>query len=204
MSDVELRPCPFCGLSGFGRLSCDFGGELDEEQVTCDQCDAVGPGGNSVDAANTLWNTRPEEDRLRAEVEALRALVAELEWVGAHDWKTYDREGWTVCSRCGMVRNYDRETPCRGTTPPVAPRTERRELGELAKELDAAATNLAEQSVRYRHRRTGKTYVLTSVSLRESDLTLLVHYVPTECRGVTFTRPLVEFQEKFEEHGVKR
>lgn len=41
-----------------------------------------------------------ELDRLRSEVEALRARVAELEGAGAHD----------------------REAPCRGKTPPVAPR----------------------------------------------------------------------------------
>lgn len=136
-------------------------------------------------------------DRLRAEVEALRARVAELEGAGAHEWTKHEREGWSVCSRCGMVRNYDRETPCRGKTPLVAPRTERRELRELAEELHETASALAEKSVRYRHRRTGKTYVLTSVSFRESDLAMLVSYVPTECRGVTFTRPLVEFQERF-------
>ena len=28
----------------------------------------------------------------------------------AHEWTKREREGWSVCSRCGMVRNYDRET----------------------------------------------------------------------------------------------
>ncbi len=31
-------------------------------------------------------------------------------------------EGWTVCSRCGLVRNYDRESPCRRVMPEIEPR----------------------------------------------------------------------------------
>ena len=27
-----------------------------------------------------------------------------------HEWVQHEREGWSVCSRCGMVRNYDRDT----------------------------------------------------------------------------------------------
>src|SRR5690606_10067103 len=39
-----------------------------------------------------------------------------------HEWAPHERDGWSVCSRCGMVRNYDRETPCRGSLPKVAQR----------------------------------------------------------------------------------
>jgi hypothetical protein len=84
-----------------------------------------------------------------------------------------------------------------------APRTERRELSELARELDTVAMTLAEKSVRYRHRRTGSAYTLIGVSLRESDLAMLVQYVPSEDKRVVFTRPLLEFQEKFECEGPK-
>jgi hypothetical protein len=39
-----------------------------------------------------------------------------------HEWAPHERDGWSVCSRCGLVRNYDRETPCRGTMPEIHPR----------------------------------------------------------------------------------
>ena len=39
-----------------------------------------------------------------------------------HEWAQHEREGWTVCSRCGLVRNYDRESPCRRVMPEIEPR----------------------------------------------------------------------------------
>ena len=37
-----------------------------------------------------------------------------------HEWAKHEREGWSVCSRCGMVRNYDREqTTCSGALPKI-------------------------------------------------------------------------------------
>ena len=39
-----------------------------------------------------------------------------------HEWAQHEREGWTVCSRCGLVRNYDRESPCRRVMPEIQPR----------------------------------------------------------------------------------
>lgn len=37
-----------------------------------------------------------------------------------HEWAPHEREGWSVCSRCGMVRNYDRETTtCSGALPKI-------------------------------------------------------------------------------------
>jgi hypothetical protein len=39
-----------------------------------------------------------------------------------HEGAPHEREGWSVCSRCGLVRNYDRETPCRGVMPETQPR----------------------------------------------------------------------------------
>ena len=43
----------------------------------------------------------------------------------AHEWTKREREGWSVCSRCGMVRNYDRETTtCSGALPKIRQRSE--------------------------------------------------------------------------------
>jgi hypothetical protein len=39
-----------------------------------------------------------------------------------HEWAPREPEGWSACSRCGMVRNYDRERPCRGAMPEIKPR----------------------------------------------------------------------------------
>lgn len=42
-----------------------------------------------------------------------------------HEWAPHGREGWSVCSRCGMVRNYDREmTTCSGALPKIRQRSE--------------------------------------------------------------------------------
>ena len=42
-----------------------------------------------------------------------------------HEWTKHEREGWSVCSRCGMVRNYDREqTTCSGALPKIRQRSE--------------------------------------------------------------------------------
>lgn len=47
-----------------------------------------------------------------------------------HEWTPHEREGWSVCSRCGMVRNYDRETPCRGALPKIRQRSEVEDCGQ--------------------------------------------------------------------------
>ena len=40
-----------------------------------------------------------------------------------HNYVAHEREGWSVCTRCGMVRNYDRPIAgCRGVTGNIAVR----------------------------------------------------------------------------------
>lgn len=40
-----------------------------------------------------------------------------------HNYIAHEREGWSVCTRCGMVRNYDRPIAgCRGVTGNIAVR----------------------------------------------------------------------------------
>ena len=47
------------------------------------------------------------------------AELAEIE----HNYVAHEREGWSVCTRCGMVRNYDRPIAgCRGVTGNLAVR----------------------------------------------------------------------------------
>lgn len=46
--------------------------------------------------------------------------------MGEHEWAKHQRDGWTYCLRCGMVRNHQgKETACRGELPKVEPRTEK-------------------------------------------------------------------------------
>ncbi len=47
-----------------------------------------------------------------------------------HEWVTHGRDGWSVCSRCGMVRNYDRETACSGALPKIRQRSEIEDCGQ--------------------------------------------------------------------------
>lgn len=44
--------------------------------------------------------------------------------MGEHEWAKHQRDGWTYCLRCGMVRNHQgKETACRGELPTVEPRS---------------------------------------------------------------------------------
>ena len=48
-----------------------------------------------------------------------------------HEWTKHEREGWSVCSHCGMVRNYDRETTtCSGALPKIRQRSEIEDCGQ--------------------------------------------------------------------------
>lgn len=50
----------------------------------------------------------------------------------------------------------------------------------------------------YKHLKSGRTYTVSTVALREADLEPLVVYRNPNT-GVVFCRPLTEFQERFEE-----
>lgn len=44
--------------------------------------------------------------------------------MGEHNY-VIDGDGWEACTRCGMVRNRDKVTECRGALPAVAQREQR-------------------------------------------------------------------------------
>lgn len=46
-------PCPFCGEADNLEFTDEVLGQI---QVVCSECGAFGPGGDSHDAANALWN----------------------------------------------------------------------------------------------------------------------------------------------------
>ncbi len=48
-----------------------------------------------------------------------------------HEWAPHERDGWSVCSRCGMVRNYNRETTtCSGALSKIRQRSEIEDCGQ--------------------------------------------------------------------------
>lgn len=89
--------------------------------------------------------------------------------MGEHEWAKHQRDGWTYCLRCGMVRNQGKETACNGELPKVETRTETTFLStetcgtceereaELRR-LRAACESMAEcfeAAVRYANRKQG-------------------------------------------------
>ena len=72
MSDIELKPCPFCG----GKAKCiEYYGLF---HVICCDCYIAGRDRPSIDEAIEAWNIRPIEDALQAENERLKKELADL------------------------------------------------------------------------------------------------------------------------------
>lgn len=63
----ELKPCPFCGHNEYLETQYENG----DHWVYCDYCGATGSVHVGDNSEFDLWNTRPIEDALRAEVERL-------------------------------------------------------------------------------------------------------------------------------------
>ena len=81
METVELKPCPFCGGDIVRTIIDDIAYMTNPHTAVCKECGACGPNTHSSESAIVDWNTRPEEDRLRAR-------IAELE--GAQKWRPTD------------------------------------------------------------------------------------------------------------------
>lgn len=82
----ELKECPFCNADEVQRREFSaFSGHSGE----CKCCGALGPISRDIERARILWDTRPEEDRLRAEnkelVKALSDVVAYLRETAHHN-----------------------------------------------------------------------------------------------------------------------
>lgn len=71
----ELKLCPFCG-SAETPVCIQY--KDDQFAVSCEPCGFGGPDHPQEDIAIELWNTRPVEDSLRAEVERLRKALEAL------------------------------------------------------------------------------------------------------------------------------
>jgi hypothetical protein len=82
----ELKPCPFCGQSDMLRIGKIEGPGSDgimlppEYWAWCERCDTSTENRLTIDEAVAVWNRRPIEDALRAELEqALTVLRGERE-----------------------------------------------------------------------------------------------------------------------------
>ena len=70
---TDLRECPFCG--GKAEIDEVYTGNAWPsyvQKVSCQECGASPDSTDNMDADIDAWNTRPEEDRLRGEVERLQ------------------------------------------------------------------------------------------------------------------------------------
>ena len=78
MSDIELKPCPFCGQharifiseGAFPRFIVRCGNSVCPKQPTVET--------NSLEGVIALWNTRPIEDALQAENTRLRKALENI------------------------------------------------------------------------------------------------------------------------------
>lgn len=119
------------------------------ERIRIDCCwlDHTREGGPGIDfdaeaAAELLeqYAADAREQERHAEHGSMRGALPAEPIPMVHDWVAHEREGWTVCSRCGMVRNYRDEIPaCRGALPKVRPRAEQPEPAEQQAETPAPA-----------------------------------------------------------------
>ena len=67
---AELEPCPFCNGTHSINVINFFTGDSYRK---CDICGAEAPEAKTPEEAAKVWNTRPAEDALKAEVERLKA-----------------------------------------------------------------------------------------------------------------------------------
>lgn len=71
----ELKPCPWCG--GDARMVKRDGASL----IYCTKCER-GTGLCRGDSAETIWNRRPAEDALKAEVARLKQVLCDISKIG--------------------------------------------------------------------------------------------------------------------------
>lgn len=71
----ELKECPFCGTKAVSSVFSIDVFNWYEEKVVCDECRCR----INHPKAVAIWNTRPAEDALKAEVERLKAMIAVIQ-----------------------------------------------------------------------------------------------------------------------------
>ena len=70
----ELRECPFCGTKAVSSIFSIDVYNWYEENVLCEECRCS----IAHPQAITIWNTRPAEDALQAEIERLKSALQQI------------------------------------------------------------------------------------------------------------------------------
>lgn len=76
MSDIKLKPCPFCGSECVNDTTPPEFNDIMGFYWVCPDCVACGPASDTVYLATTSWNGRAEDGDT---YEAMQARNAELE-----------------------------------------------------------------------------------------------------------------------------
>jgi len=84
----ELKPCPFCPDGGDLQLVTFTGGA--DDVIYYRACGTI--------LKHKIWNTRPIEDELRAEIERLKVRIEELEAAGTilRDCFSLHKPNWLI------------------------------------------------------------------------------------------------------------
>ena len=75
---MENKKCPLCGIRDMDINESPYVANIDlhcRYRVFCFNCGTCGPERTTKESAWQAWNTRPEEDRLNAEVERLKGII---------------------------------------------------------------------------------------------------------------------------------
>jgi len=88
MTTTNLRPCPLCGTT---ENVAQYSGKpyKGSRQVYCNKCGLQWF--TNTDGTFDHWNTRPIEDGLRAEIEALQKELGELK--EQYRWHSLEKDG---------------------------------------------------------------------------------------------------------------
>ena len=92
MSEIKLKPCPFCGGEAHKRIAFPVdpdGMEMNMYIVGCKFCDIEFSWLWDEECAIELWNNRPTEEEIREK--AIDELVEKISIYG-----TYDHYGNTI------------------------------------------------------------------------------------------------------------
>jgi Lar family restriction alleviation protein len=94
----ELKPCPFCGGDASLIVKTFFGlPEEDVYTVACNDCKSQSCYSDDHKETIKIWNTRPAEDALKAEVERLKAVLAEIAATLATGAEVSEDDIFTMC-----------------------------------------------------------------------------------------------------------
>lgn len=103
MTDAEFipRPCDRCGSANvgtYGQL-----GDCDDEGPACLDCGwCITTEDLSLGDARRLWNQRPNEDSLRADLDAAKGVLRDVEW-GASFYDDETDRDLRCCVACSGI-----------------------------------------------------------------------------------------------------